>query len=249
MTCFSQTSWQPVTFPNTGHMDKNAAIKNTNFVINYNKYKCNQLCCGLFCLPATDKVQQQQKVTIKFSLNVSYSEAATRTFARIMNVSLGRFAKPMNLMPSGSTLNYSSLHIPHIWTSNSNACVNHEMLLLEKHDRPPHREKHLCAPPTAAHCLSAERKPDYTRRENIKTFEWPFVQYWTLYLIIYRFVESHHANWLLEFVPPDVNVCETGIHFHRLIEGHKTVLSNVVACNRQSRRQKWWHKLGSTYKG
>ncbi len=62
-------------------------------------------------------------------------------------------------------------------------------------------------------------------------------------------MESHHANWLLKFVPPDVNVCETGIHFHCLIEGHKTFLSNVVACNRQSRRQKWWRKLVSTYKG
>lgn len=81
MTCFLQTSWQPVTFPNTGHMDIKAVIKNTNFVINYNKYKCNQLCCGLFCLPATENVQQQ-KVTIKFSLNVSYSKAATCTFGQ-----------------------------------------------------------------------------------------------------------------------------------------------------------------------
>lgn len=58
------------------------------------------------------------------------------------------------------------------------------------------------------------------------------------YFIMGNSVESHHANWLLKFVPPDVNVCETGIHSHCLTEGHKTFFSNVVAGNRQSRRQK-----------
>ncbi len=65
---FADIHVSPVTIPNTGHMDKNAAIKNTNFVINYTNYKCNQLCCGLFACQQLNKVQQQQKVTIKFSL-------------------------------------------------------------------------------------------------------------------------------------------------------------------------------------
>jgi len=58
------------------------------------------------------------------------------------------------------------------------------------------------------------------------------------YFIMGKSMESHHANWLLKFVPPYVNVCETGIHTHCLVEGHKTFFSNVVAGNRQSRRQK-----------
>jgi len=89
-----------------------------------------------------------------------------------MNV---RSVEPMNLIPSGPVLNYSSLH-PHIWISNSNVCINHETLLPRKHGHPPHREKHLCVPPTVARCLSAARKPDHTGRENIKTFEC-----WTLF--------------------------------------------------------------------
>lgn len=149
-----------------------------------------------------------------------------------MNVSLGWSAEPMNLTPSEPVLNYSSLH-PHIWISSSNVCINHETLLPWKHDHPPHREKHLYVPPTAARCLSAARKPDYTGRENIKTFEC-----WTLYFKMGKSMESHHANWLLKFVTPYVNVCETGIHTHCLVEGQKTFFSNVVAGNRQSRRQK-----------
>lgn len=58
------------------------------------------------------------------------------------------------------------------------------------------------------------------------------------YFIMGNSVESHHADWLFKFVPPDVNVRETGIHSHCLTEGHETFFSNVVAGNRQSRRQK-----------
>jgi len=144
-----------------------------------------------------------------------------------MNV---RSVEPMNLIPSGPVLNYSSLH-PHIWISNSNVCINHETLLPRKHGHPPHREKHLCVPPTVARCLSATRKPDHigrtSRHLNVEH-----------YFIMGKSMESHHANWLLKFVPPYVNVCETGIHTHCLVEGHKTFFSNVVAGNRQSRRQK-----------
>lgn len=57
------------------------------------------------------------------------------------------------------------------------------------------------------------------------------------YFIMRNSVESHHANWLLKFVTPDVNVGETGIHSHCLVEGHKAFFSNAVASNRQSRSQ------------